>query len=69
MGFLDFLSKLFGTKEEPKKETKRKSEPIKEKDMKSKNSKSNNNGGFHPELLFLINLPYAEYVDFEEIKK
>jgi len=27
------------------------------------------NHGFHPELLFLINLPYAEYVDFEEINE
>jgi len=23
--------------------------------------------GFYPELLFLINRPYAEYVDFKEI--
>lgn len=65
MGFLDFLKAWFGAKEE----TYKKTEPIKEnKDMKSKSSKSNNKGGFHPELLFLINRPYAEYVDFEEIK-
>ena len=24
--------------------------------------------GFHPEILFLINRPYAEYIEFEEIK-
>jgi hypothetical protein len=23
--------------------------------------------GFHPEILFLINRPYAEYVDYKEI--
>ena len=23
--------------------------------------------GFHPEILFLINKPYAEYVDYEEV--
>ena len=23
--------------------------------------------GFHPEILFLINRPYAEYVDFKEV--
>lgn len=68
MGFLDFLKTWFGTKNKPNKDNK-KTEPIKEnKDMKSKNSKLNNKGGFHPELLFLVNRPYAEYVDFEEIK-
>ena len=25
------------------------------------------NKGFHPEILFLINRPYAEYVDFKEV--
>lgn len=24
--------------------------------------------GFHPEILFLINHPYAEYVEFKEVK-
>lgn len=24
--------------------------------------------GFHPEILFLINRPYAEYVEFKEVK-
>lgn len=24
--------------------------------------------GYHPEILFLINRPYAEYVDYKEVK-
>lgn len=24
--------------------------------------------GFHPEILFLINRPYTEYVEFKEVK-
>lgn len=24
--------------------------------------------GFHPEILFLINRPYIEYVEFKEVK-
>jgi len=69
MGFLDFFKAWFGTNEEPKKETKKKVEPIKEnkEDMKAKKSKVNDDKSFHPEILFLINRPYAEYVDFEEI--
>ena len=35
--------------------------------MKAKKSKVNDDKSFHPEILFLINRPYAEYVDFEEI--
>ena len=69
MGFLDFLKAWFGTKEEPKKESKKKEESIKEnkEDMKAKKSKVNDDKSFHPEILFLINRPYAEYVEFEEI--
>ena len=69
MGFLDFLKRWFGSNEEPKKETKKKAEPIKTKkeDMKVKKSKINDDKSFHPEILFLINRPYAEYVEFEEV--
>ena len=69
MGFLDFLKVWFGTKEEPKRESKKKEEPIKEnkEDMKAKKSKANDDKSFHPEILFLINRPYAGYVDFEEV--
>ena len=69
MGFLDFFKAWFGTNEEPKRKTKKKIEPIKEnkEDMKAKKSKVNDDKSFHPEILFLINRPYAEYVDFEEI--
>lgn len=41
------------------------------KDIFMKKTKStgtaNLDRGFHPEILFLINRPYAEYVDFEEM--
>ena len=60
MGFLDFLKTWFGTKEEPKKN----SEPKIKDDMKRK---SKDDKSFHPEILFLINRPYAEYVEFEEV--
>ena len=61
MGFLDFLKTWFGIKEEPKKN----SEPKIKDDMKRK---IKDDKSFHPEILFLINRPYAEYVEFEEIK-
>ena len=61
MGFLDFLKNWFGYKEEPKKN----SEPKIKDDMKRK---TKDDKSFHPEILFLINRPYAEYVEFEEIK-
>jgi len=69
MGFLDFLKRWFGSNEEPKKETKKKTEPIKtnKEDMKVKKSKIKDDKSFHPEILFLINRPYAEYVEFEEV--
>ena len=68
MGFLDFLKAWFGIKEEPKKEVNQKNDSLKEnKEMKTKIKKSSNDKGFHPEILFLINRPYAEYVDFEEV--
>jgi len=35
---------------------------------KKSSTTSSLNVGFHPEILFLINRPYAEYVDFKEIK-
>jgi len=31
------------------------------------NGTANINKGFHPEILFLINRPYAEYIDYEEV--
>ena len=68
MGFLDFLKAWFGSKEEPKNEVNQKHESSKEnKEMKTKKSTVNDDKSFHPEILFLINRPYAEYVDFEEI--
>jgi hypothetical protein len=69
MGFLDFLKIWFGTNEKHKRESKKKEESIKEnkEDMKAKKSKVNDDKSFYPEILFLINRPYAEYVDFEEI--
>ena len=33
-----------------------------------KSKPENANMGFHPEILFLINRPYAEYVEFKEVK-
>ena len=44
------------------------------KEMFAKKNKHEHNGtaditkGFYPELLFLVNKPYAQYVDFVEIK-
>ena len=68
MGFLDFLKFWLGTKEEPKSEVNQKNDSSKgNKEMKTKIKKSSNDKGFHPEILFLINRPYAEYVDFEEV--
>lgn len=35
---------------------------------KTKSTETTNlDRGFHPDILFIINRPYAEYVDFEEI--
>ena len=67
MGFLDFLKTWFSSKEKPIKENNEQKSSKENKDMKSKKSKSNLDKGFHPEILFLINRPYAEYVDFEEV--
>ena len=65
MGFFDFLAKWFGSKQEtpqPKQEQK-------QNNMKKKAEKySVDDKSFHPEILFLINRPYAEYVDFIEVK-
>ena len=67
MGFLDFLKFWLGSKE-PKSEVHQKNDSSKEnKEMKTKIKKSSDDKGFHPEILFLINRPYAEYVDFEEV--
>ena len=35
---------------------------------RKKSGTTNLDKGFHPEILFLINRPYAEYVEFEEVK-
>jgi len=35
---------------------------------RKKSGTANLDKGFHPEILFLINRPYAEYVEFEEVK-
>lgn len=37
------------------------------KEKKQYNSTADITKGFYPEKLFLINLPYAEYVEFEEV--
>ena len=34
---------------------------------KVSNGTANLDKGFHPEILFLINKQYAEYVDYEEV--
>lgn len=37
--------------------------------FRCKKSKTENvDMGFHPEILFLINRPYIEYVEFKEVK-
>lgn len=68
MGFLDFLKRWFGFDEDniqdkPKENIKKESN-----NMKAKTNKLDDDKSFHPEILFLINRPYAEYVDFVEIK-
>ena len=49
---INFIKKMFGHKKET---------------VKQSSSTANLDKGFHPELLFLINRPYAEYVDFKEV--
>lgn len=49
---INFIKKMFGHKKEA---------------VKSSSGTANLDKGFHPEILFLINRPYAEYVDFKEV--
>lgn len=49
---INFIKKMFGHKKEA---------------VKPSSGTANLDKGFHPEILFLINRHYAEYVDFKEV--
>jgi len=68
MGFLDFLKRWFGSNEDLPQNKQQDNIKKKTENMKAKMNKQNNDKGFHPEILYLINKPYAEYVDFVEVK-
>lgn len=63
MGFINnLIKKIFGINSKKQNNTTNMSS------TKHASKTSNLDKGFHPEILFLVNRPYAEYVDFEEIK-
>jgi len=66
MGFLDFLKRWFGPNEDLQQN--KPQDNIKKENMKAKSNKQNDDKGFHPEILYLINKDYAEYIDFVEVK-
>ena len=75
MNIFNFIKKIFFKKSQKTKNVKSHTDDK----LQGKNFKNDNNmkkskktqmndKSFHPEILFLINRPYAEYVDFIEIK-
>lgn len=69
MNIFNFIKKIFFKKSQETKNTKLQDNKFKnDNNMKKSNKTQINDKSFHPELLFLINRSYAEYVDFVEIK-